>query len=124
MQIRVKTPTDGGEAEFLTKFYCDYKKYYIYLRKTNLNIGAHEHSSLHNCSFAAVRLHYINVGCGCARCAQVVQIALNAGGVKTTMMDFLNFDDYTPSESIPYMPISTFKAIQYNYPNGKIINIK
>ena len=58
------------------------------------------------------------------QCAQVVQIALNAGGVKTTMMDFLYFDDYTPSESIPYMPISTFKAIQYNYPNGKIINIK
>ena len=66
MQIRVKTPTDGGEAELLTKFYCDYKKYYIYLRKTNLNIGAHEHSTLHNCSFAAVRLHYITVGCGCA----------------------------------------------------------
>ena len=58
------------------------------------------------------------------QCAQVVQKALNAGGVKTTMMDFLYFDDYTPSESIPYMPISTFKAIQYNYPNGKLINIK
>ena len=25
VRIRVKTPTDGGEAEFLTKFYCDYK---------------------------------------------------------------------------------------------------
>ena len=58
------------------------------------------------------------------QCAQVVQKALNVGGVKTTIMDFLYFDDYTPSESIPYMPISTFKAIQYNYPNGKIINIK
>ena len=36
MQIRVKTPTDGGEAEFLTKFYCDYKKYYLSLRKRTL----------------------------------------------------------------------------------------
>ena len=36
MQIRVKTPTDGGEAEFLTKFFCDYKKYYIFLRKRTL----------------------------------------------------------------------------------------
>ena len=36
MQIRFKTPTDGGEAEFLTKFYCDYKKYYISLRKRTL----------------------------------------------------------------------------------------
>ena len=36
MQIRVKTPTDGGEAEFLTKFYCNYKKYYIYLLKLTL----------------------------------------------------------------------------------------
>ena len=112
MQIRFKTPTDGGEAEFLTKFYCDYKKYCLNLRKRTLTS---ERMNI---------MHYINVGCGCARCAQVVQKALNAGGVKTTMMDFLNFDDYTPSESIPYMPISTFKAIQYNYPNGKIINIK
>ena len=36
MQIRVKTPTDGGEAEFLTKFYCDYKKYHLSLRKRTL----------------------------------------------------------------------------------------
>ena len=36
MQIRVKTPTDGGEAEFLTKFYCDYKKYCLNLRKRTL----------------------------------------------------------------------------------------
>ena len=36
MQIRVKTPTNGGEAEFLTKFYCDYKKYYLSLRKRTL----------------------------------------------------------------------------------------
>ena len=36
MQIHVKTPTDGGEAEFLTKFFCDYKKYYIFLRKRTL----------------------------------------------------------------------------------------
>ena len=36
MQIRVKTPTDGGEAAFLTKFFCDYKKYYIFLRKRTL----------------------------------------------------------------------------------------
>ena len=36
MQIRFKTPTDGGEAEFLTKFFCDYKKYYIFLRKRTL----------------------------------------------------------------------------------------
>ena len=113
-----------ASTEFSAISACNYEKYCLNSQKTNPNIGAHEHSSLHNCSFAAVRLHYINVGCGCARCAQVVQIALNAGGVKTTMMDFLYFDDYTPSESIPYMPISTFKAIQYNYPNGKIINIK
>ena len=32
----LKRPTDGGEAEFVTKFYCDYKKYYIYLRKLTL----------------------------------------------------------------------------------------
>ena len=62
MQIRVKTPTDGGDAEFLTKYFCDYKKYYIYLRKTDLNIGAHEHSSLHINTFAPLWLHYINVG--------------------------------------------------------------
>ena len=36
MQIRVKTPTDGGEAEFLTKFYCNYKKYCLNLRKRTL----------------------------------------------------------------------------------------
>ena len=36
MEIRVKTPTDGGEAEFLTKFYCDYKKYCLNLRKRTL----------------------------------------------------------------------------------------
>ena len=36
MQIRFKTPTDGGEAEFLTKFYCDYKKYHLSLRKRTL----------------------------------------------------------------------------------------
>ena len=36
MQIRVKTPTDGGEAEFLTEFYCDYKKYCLNLRKRTL----------------------------------------------------------------------------------------
>ena len=62
MQIHVKTPTDGGEAEFLTKFYCDYKKYYIYLRKTDLNIGAHEHSTLHINTFAPLWLHNIIVG--------------------------------------------------------------
>ena len=28
----LKRPTDGGEAEFLTKFYCDYKKYCLNLR--------------------------------------------------------------------------------------------
>ena len=36
MQIRFKTPTDGGAAEFLTKFYCDYKKYHLSLRKRTL----------------------------------------------------------------------------------------
>ena len=36
MQIRFKTPTDGGEAEFLTKFYCNYKKYCLNLRKRTL----------------------------------------------------------------------------------------
>ena len=36
MQICVKTPTDGGEAEFLTKFYCNYKKYCLNLRKRTL----------------------------------------------------------------------------------------
>ena len=36
MQIRVKTPTNGVEAEFLTKFYCDYKKYHLSLRKRTL----------------------------------------------------------------------------------------
>ena len=36
MQIRVKTPTDGGEAEFLTKFYCDYKKSCLNFRKRTL----------------------------------------------------------------------------------------
>ena len=32
----LKRPTDGGEAEFLTKFYCDYKKYCLNLRKRTL----------------------------------------------------------------------------------------
>ena len=32
----LKRPTDGGEAEFLTKFYCDYKKYHLSLRKRTL----------------------------------------------------------------------------------------
>ena len=36
MQIRVKTPTNGGETDFLTKFYCDYKKYHLSLRKQTL----------------------------------------------------------------------------------------
>ncbi len=36
MQICVKTPTDGVEAEYLTKFYCDYKKYHLSLRKRTL----------------------------------------------------------------------------------------
>ena len=36
MQLRFKTPTDGGAAEFLTKFYCNYKKYCLNLRKRTL----------------------------------------------------------------------------------------
>ena len=36
MQVCVKTPTDGGKAEFLTKFYCDYKKYHLSLLKRTL----------------------------------------------------------------------------------------
>ena len=36
MQVCVKTPTDGGKAEFLTKFFCDYKKYHLSLRKRTL----------------------------------------------------------------------------------------
>ena len=32
----LKRPTDGGDAEFLTKFYCDYKKYHLSLRKRTL----------------------------------------------------------------------------------------
>ena len=32
----LKHTTDGGETEILTKFYCDYKKYYISLRKRTL----------------------------------------------------------------------------------------
>ena len=32
----LKRPTDGGEAEFLTNCFCDYKKYYIYLLKQTL----------------------------------------------------------------------------------------
>ena len=55
------------------------------------------------------------------QCAQVVQKALNAGGIKSTIMDFLYFDDYTPTESVPYMPASTFRAIRDNYPTGKLI---
>ncbi len=52
------------------------------------------------------------------QCAQVVQKALNAGGIKTTTLDFLYFDDYTPTETTPYMPTSTFRAIIDNNPNG------
>ena len=31
------------------------------------------------------------------QCAQVVQKALNAGCIKSTTIDFLFFDDYTPT---------------------------
>ena len=50
--------------------------------------------------------------------AQVVQKALNAGGIKSTTIDFLFFDDYTPTEDAPYTPASTFRAIRDNNPKG------
>ena len=59
MQIRFKTPTDGGEAEFLTKFYCDYKKYHLSLRKRTLTS---ERMNIHRYITALLLLF----GCGCA----------------------------------------------------------
>ena len=58
------------------------------------------------------------------QCAQVVQRALEAGGIKTTKLEYLYFDDSTPTEAVLYMPLSTFSAIRNNYSNGKIFNRK
>ena len=55
------------------------------------------------------------------QCAQVVQKALNAGGIRTTIMDFLFFDDYTPTETAPYRPANTFRAIRDDNPHGKLL---
>lgn len=55
------------------------------------------------------------------QCAQVVQKALNAGGIRTTIMDFLYYDDYTPTETAPYMPANTFRAICDDNPHGKLL---
>ena len=52
------------------------------------------------------------------QCAQVVQKALNAGEINKTISEFLYFDDFTPTETTPYMPTSTFRAIRENNPNG------
>ena len=48
-----------ASAEFFAISACNYGNYCINLRKTNLNIGAHEHSSLHINTFAPLWLHYI-----------------------------------------------------------------
>ena len=56
------------------------------------------------------------------QCAQVVQRALEAGGIKTTNLEYLYFDDSTHTEAVPYMPRTTFGAIIYNNPKG--INIR
>ena len=58
------------------------------------------------------------------QCAQVVQRALDAGEIKTTNLEYLYFDDSTPTEADPYIPLSTFSAIRDNYPNGKIFKRK
>ena len=58
------------------------------------------------------------------QCAQVVQRALDAGEIKTTNLEYLYFDDSTPTEAVPYIPLSTFSAIRDNYPNGKIFKRK
>lgn len=56
------------------------------------------------------------------QCAQVVQRALEAGGIKTTNLEYLYFDDSTHTEAVPYMPRTTFGAIIYN--NAKGIKIR
>ena len=56
------------------------------------------------------------------QCAQVVQRALEAGGIKTTNLEYLYFDDSTHTEAVPYMPRTTFRAIIDN--NSKGINIR
>ena len=58
------------------------------------------------------------------QCAQVVQRALEAGGIKTTKLEYLYFDDSTHTEAVPYIPLSTFSAIRNNYLNGKIFKRK
>lgn len=58
------------------------------------------------------------------QCAQVVQRALEAGGIKTTKLEYLYFDDSTHTEADPYIPLSTFSAIRNNYLNGKIFKRK
>ena len=56
------------------------------------------------------------------QCAQVVQRALEAGGIKTTNLEYLYFDDSTHTEAVPYMPRTTFRAIIDN--NSQGINIR
>lgn len=53
------------------------------------------------------------------QCAHVVQNALNAGGLKTTLKQYnvTNFE----METIPFMPSSTFEAIRQKNKQGKLI---
>ena len=54
----------------------------------------------------------------CASCSK----SLEAGGIKTTNLEYLYFDDSTHTEAVPYMPRTTFRAIIDN--NSRGINIR
>lgn len=52
------------------------------------------------------------------QCAQVVQKAINAGGIESQLVDISYYDDMFKPNPTPYMPRTTFGAIIYNNPKG------